>query len=443
VNKLSPYTIPYLKKYKNGTTKLVKVKTIKWFDRPMRTINVIKNGEHQPIVYTPFNPGSRNHIKRWMEEDYSYTFPYYTAAGNVKVDVDSLEGMEHPAGKMMKRYLKVVKDQSQVGGDKGSILSKVNLATNTLHSRCDTNTAVTGRFGYSSPNIAQYPAQQEFRKLFAAPKGWSFLGSDFDGQENVVLAELLLPYDGGRLRDIIVAGDKSNGTDLHSINAKACNVTRGQSKPLWFGFLFGSSPTLTGYTLLGEDKYAKYTVIEFQAMKKKLERRVIVIEGVSFYPIKKDTMVPFTDQVVIQAIFGKHTQDKLIKSTTGLAELIKDLKAEAKENGYLTMFGGRRIEVRHAHAALNSATQGQGGEAMKYFLTTMMARAKALGLVHGVHFKLQATIYDETDYLVRNDCIDLLTEAIAGTYESISRQLGMQCTFTGEVLVSPDWWGSH
>lgn len=60
--------------------------------------------------------------------------------------------------------------------------------------------------------------------------------ADFAGQENVNLAEALYPFDNGRLDSIICNGDKDKGTDLHSINAKACNVSRGDAKPLWFGF---------------------------------------------------------------------------------------------------------------------------------------------------------------------------------------------------------------
>ena len=59
--------------------------------------------------------------------------------------------------------------------------------------------------------------------------------ADFAGQENVNLAEALYPFDNGRLNEIIISGDKDKGTDLHSLNAKACNVSRSDAKPLWFG----------------------------------------------------------------------------------------------------------------------------------------------------------------------------------------------------------------
>jgi hypothetical protein len=169
MNRLAPYTIPYLKTYKNGNQKLVKVKTIKWFTEPMYTVPITKSGTYQPITYTIFNPGSRAHIKLWMEYDLGYKFPYYTPKGGVKVDVESLENMEHKEGKLLKRYLKVVKDQSQLGGADGSIIKNYNETTCTVKSRVNTNGTITGRFTSSSINLAQIPAQQEFRELFSAP----------------------------------------------------------------------------------------------------------------------------------------------------------------------------------------------------------------------------------------------------------------------------------
>jgi len=166
---LRPYSIPFLKTYKNGKTKLVKVRTIKWFDKPMRTIFVTKEGSYQAIEYTEFNPGSRQHIEKWLHDEYHYNFPYFTTKGNTKVDVDSLTNMEHEAGRLLKRYLKVSKDQSQVGGAEGSLLLNCDEKTSTVSSRVNTNGTVTGRFTSSSINLNKIPAQQEFRELFNAP----------------------------------------------------------------------------------------------------------------------------------------------------------------------------------------------------------------------------------------------------------------------------------
>lgn len=435
MNSLKPYTIPVGRYLKNRKWKPPGKASIKWFSTPMRTVHITREGPYQPIKYVPFNPGSRTNIIQWMEEDYGYTFPYYTPKGSAKADVESLENMTHPAGKLLKRYLKAAKDQSQVGGADGSLIKNYNEEKQTVKSRVDTNGTVTGRFTSSAINLAQIPAQKEFRELFSAPAGWSFIGTDFSGQENVNLAEMLYPYDGGRLDRIIASGDKDKGTDLHSLNAKACNISRTDAKPLWFGFLYGSSPTLTGYTLLKHGFFADYTEREFTAMEKKLKRRVITMDGKALYPIKKDMIVPFNKMLIIQALFGAKVQKDLIASTEGLSSLIKDLTAQAKADGYVTMFGGRRVPIRHAHATLNSQLQGMGAEAMKHYLVFYHAEAKHRGLKHGFHFKQGACIYDEVDIIARDECKLEIADILLGTYKKVSDHLGMKCEYTGEVLI--------
>jgi len=166
---LKPYTIPGSKILKNGKFRMPAASNYKWFDQPMRTVMVHREGTYQNIKYEAFNPGSRAHIKLWMKHDLGYQFPYFTPKGGVKVDVDSLENMTHPSGQMLRRYLKVTKDQSQIGGADGSLINHYNEATRCIHGRVDTCGTVTGRFTSSSPNLAQIPAQKEFRELFSAP----------------------------------------------------------------------------------------------------------------------------------------------------------------------------------------------------------------------------------------------------------------------------------
>lgn len=170
-------------------------------------------------------------------------------------------------------------------------------------------------------------------------------------------------------------------------------------------------------------------------MRKKLSRRIIEVEGKSFYPIKKDALVPFTDHLVVQALFGAKVQADLIASTKGLKELIVDLTKKGKEDGYVTMMGGRRVPIRHAHATLNSQLQGMGAEAMKHYLVFYHQEAKRRGLTHGIQFKQQATIYDEVDLIVRDDSRLQIADILQTTYSKVSTHLGMKCTYTGEVLI--------
>lgn len=212
---LSPYKIPVGRYLKNGSYKPPGKKALKWFDRPMRTIKVTRVGDYQPIVYTHFNPGSRDHIKKWMEDDYNFTFPYYTETGNIKADADSLENMEHPAGKLLKRYLKLSKDQSQVSADtKGGWLRHYNEETHAIHHRVDLLGATTHRATHSKPNLAQVPAGHDFRAIFTAPPGRVVIGADLKNIEIRVLAHYLAKYDNGKYAKAVLS------RDMHWYHAK-------------------------------------------------------------------------------------------------------------------------------------------------------------------------------------------------------------------------------
>jgi len=269
--------------------------------------------------------------------------------------------------------------------------------------------------------------------------------ADFDGAEIVVLSELLYPYDNGNLDRIINEGDKNKGTDVHSLNAKAMGVVRDDGKSVFFGKLYGSSSTLTGYTILGDNPYTNYTKAEFTKTKTKLERRIITLPNDStlYYPIKKDQLVVFSDKLVIQAIFGAHIQAKLTENTIGLKDLERDLKKQYKQSESITTIGGRTIHVNSPHKMLNYSCQGANAEAIKYYLIEINKKFKLHGLTSGIHYVQEACIYDEVDMIVRNDKVAIVKTILTEAYTTISRQLGMRCTFTGEVLVSSSWAGAH
>jgi DNA polymerase I-like protein with 3'-5' exonuclease and polymerase domains len=371
---------------------------------------------------------------------YNFEFSTYTDKNTAKVDGEELTALGD-YGADLRRYLKIVKDLSQLRG-----LNEAVRSDSTITSRIDTNGTVTGRFTSSSVNLNQIPAAKEFRELFIAPEGWTFVGTDFGGQENVNLAEALWEFDNGRLNDIITSGDKDLGTDLHSLNATACGVSRTDAKPLWFGLLYGSSTTLTGYTLLGGKDYTDFTEQEWDVAVAAIEKRLKEVDGEYLYPVKSGASavyVRYNEQLVKQAIFGKQVQDRLIKSTNGLSDLIKKLSRDAERDGGILTLGGRLIPVDSPHKCLNYFCQGQGAEAMKNYLIIIHTAFTEAGLIHGEHFKQQATIYDEVDFIVRNDCVETVKHILQTSYAKVSEVLGMKCTYTGEVLAGLSWEECH
>jgi hypothetical protein len=222
-------------------------------------------------------------------------------------------------------------------------------------------------------------------------------------------------------------------------------ISRGDGKAVWFGKLYGSSSTLTGYTILGNKPYTDYTEKEFKATKKKLQRRVLKLPGdpTVYYPIAKDQLIIFSDTLVVQSIFGEHIQAKLTENTIGLDKLEAALKIQYKESQSVTTKGGRVLAVGSPHKMLNYSCQGANAEAMKYYLVEINKQFNLHGLIQGVHLVQQAVIYDEVDLIVRDDKVELVKSILLEAYTTISRQLNMKVTFTGEVLSGPDWWSCH
>lgn len=432
--------IRQLDRTKNGKWKLPAKTKYKYFATPHKLYYSYYTGEYQKIKLTKFDPGSRDKIKKWLEADYGYQFPYYTPKGNAKVDADSLANLEIPEGQLLKEYLKTTKDLSQLDTGAGSILNNIR-SNSTVTSRIDTNGTVTGRFTSSSINLNQIPAQPEFRELFSAPEGWTFLGADFDGQENLNMAELLYPYDGGKLYDIITNGKKEDGTDLHSLNAKALGVSRDDGKGIWFGFTYGSSEILTGYTVLGNGDFDEFTAKEHAEAMDKLAKRKIVINNVELYPIKKDLYVPFNDRLGVYMLYGRRLQQRLIRNTEGLDELIRDLTAKVNTYGYATTLLGRRIPAESSHVALNYHCQGMGAEAMKVFLHLLHQKLSHLNPF--TDYRHQATIYDEIDMIVRNEYVEEVADIVKNNFPAVSKYLNMKCTYTGGVMIGPDWSKCH
>ena len=163
---LKPQKLQY-RYAKNGNIKFPK-KSIKWNPLPLRFTYQHIEGEHCPIKYLKFDPGSRNRIVRWLRHYHGFEFSTYTDKGNPSVDPDDLESIGEE-GALMRKYLKYVKDFGQLYEGDGSILKNLR-SDSTVKSRIDQNGAsATGRFTSSSINLNQIPAQKEFRELFSAP----------------------------------------------------------------------------------------------------------------------------------------------------------------------------------------------------------------------------------------------------------------------------------
>ena len=170
------------------------------------------------------------------------------------------------------------------------------------------------------------------------------------------------------------------------------------------------------------------------------------------YPVKSgqnSMYVEYTDQLIKQAVFGKQVQDKLVESTSGLKDLIHHLEYTVKTKKGITTLGGRFIAVDSPHKCLNYFCQGQGAESIKHYINIVHKKLQQHNLIHGIDFIQQATIYDELDFIIKDQYVDILQEILLSSYADVSKVLGMQCIYTGEVMIGGrngkpnNWWGCH
>lgn len=158
-----------------------------------------------------------------------------------------------------------------------------------IHGKCWHIGAWTHRCSHSSPNLANIPAilgrdpetpveeikaryDHKLRELFEAdPHAW-LVGCDADGIQLRILAHLMKSED---YRDAILAGDKSKGTDIHSLNRNALGTVckdRDDAKTFIYAWILGAGIPKIASILGCSVAQARHAVDSFLASLPELKR---------------------------------------------------------------------------------------------------------------------------------------------------------------------------
>nr|WP_320145674.1 DNA polymerase [uncultured Anaeromusa sp.] len=342
--------------------------------------------------FKPFNPNSRQQVNWIMTTHYNYrpvdtdlynidkdtqrefdgnTLEVMCQAGkfNLKVDADTFTYMKTdedcptdllPLVDTFEEYFTITKRLGQLVDGKQGWLKCVK-DSGRIHGRINSMGCVTSRASHTSPNIAQVPKVgspygKECRSLFGVPKGWYQVGVDASGLELRCLAHYMYPYDNGEYAHEVVHGD------VHTKNQQAAGLpTRDNAKTFIYGFLYGA----------GDAKIGK------------------IVKGT-----KAD---------------GKRLKEAFLKQTPGIMllrqaiqnELVAEMfrgRVKSWKRKWLRGLDGRRIPIRHLHAALNSLLQSCGALICKWWLVeTERMLVEEHGLTHGWDgdFAMMAWVHDE------------------------------------------------
>ena len=349
------------------------------------------------IKLVEFNPGSRIHIAKVLQEKFGWVPQAYTEKSNEpKIDDEILKALPWPEAQLIGKYMTVSKRIGQIAEGKKAWFKYYNKKTGRLHGGINSNGAVTGRMTHFEPNLAQVPSVDspygtECRSLFIVAPGFLLMGCDASGLEARCLAHFLARYDDGAYIKVILEGDKSKGTDVHSLNAKILGIPRSLAKRWLYAWMYGAGDDLLGEIAGGDKK------------------------------------------------LGKKMRAKFLKAMPAIAKLIEDIQERAKSIGKIRGLDGRIVPCRSPHSALNTLLQGAGALIMKKALVLCDERFRAEGIV----YKFVANVHDEFQVEVLAAHAERAGEIARQSIVDAGKHFNFRCPLDGEYKIGNNWAETH
>ena len=380
----------------------------------------------QKIHLVDFNPGSSDHISRWLIRKYGW-YPteftkkeapsdelrYYMDANGIRskttpvVNDEILKSLPYEEAPLLAEFQMVQKRIGQLAEGKQAWLKHCNEDTGKIHGAVNTNGAVTGRMTHFNPNLGQVPASYseygpEMRALFYVLAGRKLVGCDADGLEARCLAHFMARYDKGAYIKVILEGKKAEGTDVHSLNAKALGCSRTTAKTFFYAFMYGGGNVKLGSILISDEAYSHV------------------------HPSEAGKL-------------GGKMRKKFLKAFPALAKLTKAVQKAVKERGYLRGLDGRRLPSRSAHSALNLLLQSAGALIMKKALCIADEKLTEANLdyefVLNVHDEFQVDAAESDAETVARICEQAITEA--------GEHFNFRCPLSGSADIGVTWAETH
>jgi len=343
----------------------------------------VEGAELQRLV--EFNPTSRDHIAWILKNRLKITLTQTTKTGKPIIDEITLTEISNPFCKLCAKALDLKK---KLGMISQGVNAWLRLCTNSrIHHHCSVSTN-TFRCAHRKPNVAQSPAEKEFRELFTASPGNIMVGADLSGIELRMLAHYLGRYDGGRYADILL------NDDIHQVNADKIGITRRQVKTVTYCFLYGGGNIKLGMSY-------DNSLQPKEASKKGSEIRAAYVAAI---PGLSDLLAAVTDKAA---------------------------------NGYLLACDGRRVLVDSPHKGLNYLLQCSAGIIAKRWMVIANDQLKPF------HTKQLAFIHDELQY----ECNPKYTEEVKQQLENSAVNAGvyykLRCPIAAEAKSGNNWSEVH
>ena len=246
------------------------------------------------------------------------------------------------------------------------------------------------------------------RKTFIAKEGYKIVGVDAASCQLRMLASCM---GDDTYTQSILNGDKSIGTDIHSVNQGLAGLaTRAQAKTFIYGFLFGGGDAKIGEIVGRGAKEGKAIKAEFLSKLPKLA----------------------------------HLLSKLVKEWRNTAQSRdNDWGGKDYYNGTITGVDGRPIAVSSEHQILVYLLQNMEAVLMQHALVILDGWLVDKGWTHGVEYGYVANVHDEIQCEVRDDCVEEYSSIAEEAIAEAGRRLQLRCPQKGEADAGINWYETH
>ena len=333
-----------------------------------------------------FNPTSRDHIAWILTNRLNVKLSKITTTGKPIIDEITLMEIDIPFSRLCAKCLTIKKKLGMIS-EGVNAWNRLVTSEGRIHHHCSVSTN-TFRCAHRKPNLAQCPADKEFRELFTASPGKVMVGADLSGIELRMLAHYLGRYDGGRYADILL------NDDIHQVNADKIGITRRQVKTVTYAFLYGA----------GNEKIG--TSYDNSLQPKEARKK------------------------------GSEIRKAFVSAIEGLSELLGAVAAKST-NGFLLACDGRRVLVDSPHKALNYLLQCSAGVIAKRWMVI------ANDHIHNVHTHQLAFVHDELQYETKAKDAFVLMKILEESAKFAGEYYNLRCPIAAEAKTGKNWAEVH
>lgn len=350
-----------------------------------------------------FNPRSPKQVGEYLFETLELTPVKHTDTGAPSTDAESLTSMLLTATGQAEVFLQALLQYRQLSKQLSSYVESwpQYITDGKMHPRYKPLFVVTGRLSSESPNIQQVPRTKEFRRVFAAPKGYTWIKADYSQIELRLAAWIA---DEERMLDAYW-----EGLDLHTQTAKLVlgdesPGARQVGKTLNFGLLYGAGAGT-------------------------LQRIARMQYGVA-----------------LDIGEAKRYRQRFFEAYPGLSQWHSNVEAEVRRTGLMRSPLGRMRhlpdaqsfdEAHQYHAirqAINHPVQSMASDLLLHALVDVDTQYPGY---------VVAEVHDEIDLVVPNDVADYVAKDVKEIMEDLSwlDKFGIKITVPvlAEVQTGPTW----